>query len=507
MFTKSLRQISTLSFSTVGSRILGLVRDATFFSSFGNSVYSSAFIIAFTIPNLFRRLLGEGALASAFIPVFSKEHSQSKERAMALLNQTLTRLLLYFGSSILIVMLLLWGITRSVSLPESWGIALPMTSLLLPYAVIICLAAILTAGLNCLGKFFIPSFSPILLNLSMIGSLILGNLLIPQSVAQIAYVLCFGVLIGGVLQLLLPILQMLRNGWTPKPDSRYTDALARVKTLFLTATGGAAIMQINVLVTRLIAYQLSDDAVSQLYLASRLTELPLGVFSVAIYTVLFPMLARFIAENDKVRFAETCRNGTILMLSITIPAAIGLYLLANPILSVLFEWGRYSANDVQETAPILAIYAISIPFYSLIAYFTRIFHATSNMRTPVRVSFAALILNIILSIGLMIPFGVKGLAWANVITAFLQLLLLTYCLVKHDCNPGIGVLIRPIGSILLAGAVMGLSVVVGSNLLNLHILHGNRVLLFLQLMLLMGGAALIYFLFTWLLGLKRYLPR
>lgn len=355
MFSKSLKQISWLSFSTTGSRILGLVRDAAFFSSFGNSVISSAFIMAFTIPNLFRRLLGEGALASAFLPVFTQENKRGKAHAMVLLNQTLTRLLLYFGSSILLAILILTGITKLFTLPESWMITLPMTQLLLPYALIICIAAILTAALNCLGKFFIPSFSPILLNLCMIGSLIVGNLIFRQSSNQLAYTLCFGVLLGGFLQLFLPAIQMFRNGWKPGVDNSLTEPLQLVKTLFLTATGGAAIVQINVLVTRLIAYQLSDEAVSQLYMASRLTELPLGVFSVAIYTVLFPMLARFVAENNPIGFAQTCRNGTIMMLGITIPSAIGLSMLSEPILSVLFEWGRYSARDVLETTPVLSL--------------------------------------------------------------------------------------------------------------------------------------------------------
>ena len=506
MFTKSLKQISTLSISTTGSRILGLLRDAAFFSSFGNSIYSSAFIMAFTIPNLFRRLLGEGALASAFIPVFSQENNAGKTRAMALLNQTLTRLFLYFGAAILIAILLLSGVSRLFTLSESWSIAMPMTQLLLPYALIICLAAILTASLNCLGKFFIPSFSPILLNISMIGSLIIGNLLFPESIVHIAYVLCFGVLLGGLLQLLLPMVQMFCNGWTPQLNLQYTDALDQVKTLFFTATGGAAILQINVLITRLIAYQLSDEAVSQLYMASRLTELPLGVFSVAIYTVLFPLLARYIAENNTPRFGETCRNGTILMLGITIPSAVGLYLLAQPILTVLFEWGRYSASDVKETAPILAIYSISIPFYSLIAYFTRVFHATRNMKTPVRISLVALIVNIALSIGLMIPFGVKGLAWANVCTAFIQLILLAYCLITSNRDLGIGTMMLPTLAILVSALVMAVFVVFLSHVFDLNTLHGNRLLLILRLLTVMGGAAVIYFVSAWLLRLKRYLP-
>jgi putative peptidoglycan lipid II flippase len=505
MFSKSLKQISSLSFSTTGSRILGLIRDAAFFSSFGNSVFSSAFIMAFTIPNLFRRLLGEGALASAFLPVFAQENKQGKSHAMVLLNQTLTRLFLYFGSAILVTILILAGISKWVTLPESWTITIPMTQLLLPYALIICMAAILTAGLNCLGKFFIPSFSPVLLNLSMIGSLIIGSLVLHQSADRLAYTLCFGVLLGGSLQLLLPALQMFRNGWKPRMDYSLSEPLQLVRTLFLTATGGAAIVQVNVLVTRLIAYQLSDDAVSQLYMASRLTELPLGVFSVAIYTVLFPMLARFVAESDPIRFSQTCRNGTIMMLGITVPSAIGLSMLSEPILSVLFEWGKYSAKDVLETAPILSIYAISIPLYSLIAYFTRIFHSKQNMQTPVKVSLAALVINIVLSIGLMVPFGVKGLAWANVCTSFVQFLLLSFFLVLQNHDLGIKLLISPVMKITGASVVMTAFILWISGIVDLGTIHGNRVSMILELFLVMSCATMLYFFSAWILGLKRYL--
>lgn len=505
MFSKSIKQIASLSVSTTGSRILGLVRDATFFSTFGNSLFSSAFIIAFTIPNLFRRLLGEGALSSAFVPVYSKEQLNDKKQGIKLLNQTLTRLGIYFGGTIILSILLIGIINRIWELPQSWSVAIPMIQLLLPYALLICLAAILTATLNCIGKFFIPSLSPILLNLCMIGALIVGGSLLKQTDHQIAYTLSIGVLLGGLLQLILPAIQMTKNGWRPQLDTSRSPALSRVKTLFITATGGAAIIQINVLITRLIAYQVSDDAVSQLYLASRLTELPLGVFAVAIYTVIFPLLSRHEAEQNTDGFAETSRNGTLMMLGITIPSTLGLSILAQPILGLLFEWGNYSHADVILTAPVLGVYAIGIPFYSLVAYFTRIFHAKQLMGLPVKISIGALLLNVTLSICLMIPFGVIGLAWANVTTAIVQTLALASCLLTRGFQFAPSKLISPGLKIFLASTLMGIFAWWTTHSLQLNTVHHSKPMLILLLSIVIGLSVLLYGIVCWILGLKKYL--
>jgi putative peptidoglycan lipid II flippase len=432
MNSKSLRQISSLSLSTAVSRVLGLIRDALFFSSLGTGVLASAFLIAFTLPNLFRRLLGEGALSSAFIPLFTKARTIDMEDGFRLLNQTLSRMLLFFGGGIVVIVALLMLLQKSGSLGEKWDITLPLIALLLPYAVLICLAAIVTAALNVLHKFFIASLSPILLNVAMILTLALGVTKWGSASMSLVWALCIGVLVGGILQLLLPVAQLLRCGWKPAFDWSHSQELARMRTLFLTATGGAAILQINLLVSRLIAYQHSDEAVSQLYLASRLTELPLGVFAVAIYTVLFPLLSRHAASGDRAAFTETHHQGILLTLGITLPAAAGLALLAHPIIALLFQRGAFNAADVDACAPVLAIYAFSIPVFSLVALLTRVFHAQQDMATPVRIAALTLVVNIGLSIMLMIPFGVKGLASATLLSAMVQWIALLIGLHRHQ---------------------------------------------------------------------------
>jgi len=502
MNSKSLRQISFLSISTIGSRVLGLVRDATFFSYFGTSLIGSAFIIAFTIPNLFRRLLGEGALSSAFLPRFSQNWEISKLQAFQLLNQTLTRLLVYFGGSTLVLAVMLLALHRFVPLAHKWDITLPLLALLLPYAVLICMAAIVTAALNAIGKFFLASLSPILLNLMMIGSLIAGSYFWEPESLGLAYALAIGVLLGGCLQLSIPVLQTLKSQWRPTLDTRSSDDFEAVKKLFFTATGGAAILQVNVLITRLIAYQHSDEAVSQLYLASRLTELPLGVFAVSIYTVLFPLLSKYAASGDDSSFSATCNRGISMTLGITLPAAIGLMLLSGPILSLLFEWGRFSAKDVQQTAPVLAIYALSIPFYALISFLTRVFHSQQEMKTPVRVSGLALVLNIIFSITLMQFFDVEGLATATVITSTCQLLALSVVLAKSGWLTDNAKLWWAVLRILVASIVMGTVVILTKELLPMPE-NAERVELMLRLMAYIFSGVLSYGILVFCFGLRR----
>ncbi len=456
MFRKSLRHILNLSLSTLASRLLGLLRDVVMMSALGTGIFSSAFLLAFTVPNLFRRLLGEGALSSAFTPVFTGLVQNKRIRdAWQTANQTLTYLAIVTGAIILIGVLSMEGALRAGWLGSDWEVAVPFFQWLLPYTLLICMAAILTAALNSLGKFLIASFSPILLNIAMIGAIVLGGFVWKQEPRALAFTLCGGVLAGGCLQLLLPALQALASGWKPAIDTSHTPHLLEVKTLFLTATVGAAVIQLNTLISRILAYKVSEDAVAQLYLASRMTELPLGMFSVAIYTVLFPLLARHSAANDRQAFSETFENGTILTLIITLPAMFGLAVLAEPIISLLFVWGRFEADQVAQIGPLLAIHAIGIPFYSLIALTIRGFHASKDMKSPVRIAVYSLFFNTALSVALMYPFGVIGLASANTITAILQTLFLFGSFRRHHFSIPIGSVLAQTARILAISAVMG----------------------------------------------------
>ncbi len=453
---QNLKNIAIVSLSTVGSRLLGLLRDILTFAALGTSLWNSAFILAFTLPNLFRRLLGEGALTSAVVPVFSDVMEQEgREGAFRFFNQVLFRLFLALVVIISCGMSLLALLGHSGWLPENWEVGAQLAVWLLPYMLFICLAAIISAGLNLVGRFAVAASTPILLNLAMIGALGAG-LYLDADAARIVYWLCGGVLFGGLLQLLLPAVDLMRQGWKPKVERKGGQALSELWQLFLPGLMGAAILQINILVSRLLAYSLEESAVSILYLASRLMELPLGVFTIAVATVFFPLLAKTLSSGDDVGFSEVFLRGMRLVVGISLPAGIGLIALGGPILDFLFLWGAFDQSDVIATIPLLAIYGLGLPFYSAATFATRGLHASKDMRTPVKVAGICLFVNLIAGLVLMQFWGAKGLASSNVIAAAVQSAFLWRALARDRSELSFVALRSAILKILLAGVLMGL---------------------------------------------------
>jgi putative peptidoglycan lipid II flippase len=452
---KNLKNIAVVSLSTVGSRVLGLVRDILIFAALGTSLWNSAFIMAFTLPNLFRRLLGEGALTSAIVPVFSDVmEREGREGAFAFLNQVLLRLLLALLVLVAGGMCLFVFLGQRGHLPERWALGSELAVVLLPYMIFICLAAIVCAGLNLMGRFAIAASTPIVLNVSMIAAVAAGMWL-SEDQAKIVYWLCAGVLLGGLLQLLLPAWDLMRQGWRPRFAPKASAELHELWRLFLPGLMGAAILQVNILVSRLLAYTLDDSAVSMLYLASRLMELPLGIFTIAVATVFFPLLARSVSAGDHSGFSDALSQGMRLVVGISFPAGIGLCVLGEPILDLLFQWGAFNRADVIATIPLVAIYGLGLPFYSAATFATRGLHASKEMKTPVRVAGLCLLINAMLGLLLMQFFGASGLASANVIAALVQSVLLWRALSAKEAGISFARLRPAFTKILLAGLLMG----------------------------------------------------
>lgn len=453
---KNLRHVAVVASTTMGSRILGLVRDILIFSFLGASLFNSAFLVAFTIPNLFRRLLGEGALTSAFIPVLADEmEAGGVNRGFEFLNRVLSRL---FLALLLITGLgvgLSWGIRFLQNLPPRWYLVGELNLILLPYMIFICLAAILGACLNVRQRFAIPALSPVLLNLSMIFFLGVLAYLFTDTAAEATVFLSVGVLVGGLLQLLFPAWALIREGWRPGWDRSSDTAVNQLWVLLMPGLAGAAVLQVNILVGRVLAFSLEESAVALLYLASRLIELPLGVFSVAVVTVAFPQMARLASAGDREGYGEAFREGFRLILAISIPAAVGLIVLAFPILDSLFRYGTFTVDDVRATVPLLVIYAVGLPFYSLATYLVRGLHSRKDMKTPLRIAVVALFLNLGLSLLFMFPLGAAGLALANVLATLVQTLLLLKTM--QGSYPEIQLLQigRSLVTILLGSLVMG----------------------------------------------------
>lgn len=462
----NLGSVSLVSALTLCSRVLGLIRDVLFFSFFGTSAAGAAFLFAFTVPNLFRRMLGEGILSSAMIPVLSDAFEEGgRKEGLGLLNKVLTRLFLFLVPVVAILCLLCWQAVE-LGWVESgkWAQGLELLVFTLPYLLLICLTAMIVATLNVRSRFGAGACTPILLNLAMISTLLwfghegTGGSVDPDF---LVFALCGSVLVGGALQLLFPSLDLARaEKWRPRLDGVGSERLRHVWSLFLPGLMGAAVLQVNVLVSRLLAYSLEDEgAVSILFLAARLIELPLGVFAIAVSTVIFPLMAKMRSQEDGAGYLSAFEQGLRLTLAVTIPAAVGLILLREPILGFLFEWGSFARDDgVTQTTPVMAIVAVGMPFFAAAAFITRGFHSRKDMKTPVRGAIVSLVVNVALSVASVLWLGkwaILGLAGANVLAGVFQAI---YLWVKfstvEDRNP-FGLRLG-LASILGASLVLGL---------------------------------------------------
>lgn len=453
--SKSLERIGIVSMATVLSRVLGLGRDVLTFAVFGTSALNSAFLFAFTLPNLFRRLLGEGALTAALVPNLTEELEENgKAGTLALVSKVfswlfiITTVLVACGIGLfLLIPLIPW-------LPERWNMSSELAVYLFPYMIFVCLAAVLGAALNVLHRFAVAALTAVWLNLAIIVSLGGLGLWLAETPEGRMLFLCAGVLTGGALQLLIPLGALMREGWRPRVDLQFSPRLREVYVLMLPGLAGAAIFQVNVVVSRSLAFAVDEAGVAVLYLANRLMEFPLGIFTVAVATVIFPVLARHAVRKDFESYAVVYRKGLLLIFLITLPAAAGIILLSRPIISLLFQWGAFHAGDTATTVPVLGVFALTLPFYSVATFATRGFHSIKNTATPVRIAGVSFAVNLILSLLLMRPLGMLGLALANLGSIILQSTMLQYSFARHRTGLQLSLLLPDAAKVVLATAGM-----------------------------------------------------
>ncbi|QDT37094.1 murein biosynthesis integral membrane protein MurJ [Stratiformator vulcanicus] len=423
---------------TLVSRVLGLVRDAAMAAAFGNGPLLDAFTIAFRIPNLARRLFGEGALAAVFIPRFvSTRESHGTEDAWKLGTAVLLKTGLFLGGVVVAFEFLLVGAILSGWLGPKSELLLTLTAVLLPYLWLICLSAQVAAILQASDRFFWPAALPVVLNVVWVAALaIVGAVALSKEAAitTIAAVIS----VTGVLQLGLLIRPLHRIGFRLDFDSTpVRSALAAIRTSLVPTLLGLSITQLNTLADGLIAWGLTpsiDDpnatslvaagGAAALYFGQRLYQFPLGVFAVAIGTVLYPQISKHATDRNFAAMRSDLTRGMRLVLLVTLPASVGLIVLAEPITALLFERGEFGQRDVLQTSRVVAAYAIAVWAYALLLIAQRGFYATGNERAPLRVGLVAVFLNLILNAGLVIPLGETGLALATAVTAIMQFLLL-----------------------------------------------------------------------------------
>lgn len=415
---KIIRSASVVGGFTLISRALGLVRDVLMAASFGTSVWASAFVLAFTLPNLFRRLFGEGALASSFIPVFTEIRKKEGEPIAWEFAQKVFSLALLTFSGIVILGLAFahWG-SESALLSERWQLICSFSQIMFPYMLFICFAALFMAVLNSFKHFALPAFAPCLLNVCWIATL-LATLSESDPALKIRAV-CWAVLFAGILQMGIQIPKAMQYGFRFKFDPDLRDArVKRVLLLMGPAALGLAVTQLNVLLDRLFAMWAGDWAPAALFYSERLIYFPLGIFATALSTVLLPTYAQHAAGDQSHRMRETLENSTRALAFIMLPATIGLFMLARPITEALFGWGVFGSSSVELTARALTFYAPGLLVFSAAKLIVPAFYSLQDMRTPVRVAGIALGLNILLNLTFLFTLPTywkhAGIAFATV---------------------------------------------------------------------------------------------
>lgn len=458
---KITRSATVFGSFTLLSRILGMVRDIVIARLFGTSFAMSAYTIAFTFPNLFRRLFGEGTLVGAFVPVFTEElEKKGKKPALALAAQMIPFLALFLTFLALLVIAVLGLIRLFFPLTEQATLIFSLTQVMMPYMVLICTAALFMGILNSLSHFAIPALSPCVLNLSLIFAGLVVCPLIPGPMENKVYGLAGGVLVGGALQFLLhlPILKSKGVTFSFKTSLRETwqnPTIRRILTLMVPGILGLSINQLNVIVDRFLSYIISDSAAAVLFYGDRLVEFPLGIFGIALATAALPALSRHAARQNMEQLKISLVYALRQVFYITIPATIGLIVLGRPIVQLLFERGAFDATSTTATAWVLAYYALGLFAYSGIKIVVPAFYALKDMKTPIKIGMMALGLNITLNLILMWFMQERGLAFSTALSAIFNLSLLILFLMKKIGGLPLRILFHSILRILIISILMG----------------------------------------------------
>ncbi len=421
-----IRHFATVGGGTVVSRVLGFIRDILTAAALGTGPVADAFFVAFRLPNLFRRIFAEGAFNAAFVPLFSKalegdgarQARRFAEEALAGLLFVLLVLTALAEIAMPLVMLLL--APGFVADPEKFDLAVLLTRIAFPYLLFISLVALLSGVLNALGRFAVAAFAPALLNAVMIGALVATYMLALEESPQAGIVLASGVFVAGVLQLVLLVIAARRVGMgLSLRRPRLTPGVRRLVQLGIPGVIAGGITQVNVVVGTIIA-SLAPGAVSYLYYADRIYQLPLGTIGIAVGVVLLPELSRRLRAGDGDGVMNAQNRSLEFALALTIPAALALIAVPGPIIAGLFERGAFGPDDTAATAAALAAFAFGLPAFMLNKVLTPAFFAREDTKTPMYYAGANALANIVLSIALFPFFGHVGIAAATSVAGWLN---------------------------------------------------------------------------------------
>lgn len=490
------RAAGIIGFFTFLSRILGLIRDMVIAAIFGSGMVADAFFVAFRIPNLLRRLFAEGSLTIAFIPVFT-EYLNKKNKAEAL---DVARITLTILSVVLVVVsvagvLLAPWIVRIQAFGfgntgTKYELTVLLTRITFPYIFLISLVAFFMGVLNSLKHFAAPAAAPIFLNVGIIG----GAVLISPNLKEPIVGVAIGVIIGGVFQVLLQLPWTKKEGmllwpkWNPSHP-----AVRRIGALMVPAVFGSAVYQLNQFIGTLLASFLPEGSISWLYYADRVVQFPLGIFGIAISTAALPTLSEHAASDNFLEFSETLTHSLSLVFFITFPAMVGLLVLGEPIVKLIYQRGAFDYYATSMTYRALVFYSIGLWAFSGIRIMVSAFYAMQDTRTPVMVAICALLVNVILSVVFMGPMKHAGLALALSCASSIQFVLLFLALKRkapHIClSPGTGSIIKSS----LASAIMGACLYLVQYKWGLAYAARGSAYLFVDVAVLISAGAMLYF--------------
>ena len=434
------RNAGIISLAVMASRVLGLVRDQVFAIFFGAGVHFDAFVTAFRIPNLLRDLLAEGALSAAFVTTFTQTlKHKGKDEALRLSNRVATLMII----SIIVISIVAWiyapAIVRLLApgffdVPGKADLTIELTRIMIPFLLLIALAAQAMGMLNAFDIFGLPALASAFFNLgSIIGGLALGFLLGPSLGLSPIAGMAYGTLVGGFLQLAVQWPSLRRCGVRYRPDFGFSDSGVRqIIRLMGPAVIGTAAVQINVFVNTNFASEIIDPAsgavlngpVSWLSYAFRFMQFPIGVFGVAVATAALPTLSRSTANPDYEEFRRTIAHSLTLVFLLCIPSAVGLAVLGRPIVALVFEHGRFTFFDTIQTANALAAYSLGLAGYAAVKVLSPAFYALNDARTPMLISVGSIAVNYLMNSLLVGPFGHVGLAFSTSTVALVNFLLL-----------------------------------------------------------------------------------
>lgn len=428
--SQMLKSSGALGAATLASRVLGLVREMVYARFMGNSWVADAFMLAFTVPNLFRRLLGEGALSAAFIPMFKEKEKLAGDAEMwraanAVISALVASAAVVVGLGVAVLsVLLMVGVAEGKTL-----LMLKLLRVMFPYVLLVCVAAVCIGMLNARGHFFVPALGAASLNLVMIASVLWLAPRLGATLPQQIFGLAIGVLAAGVIQAAFQLPLLRTEGFRFRWVSPWRDeAVRRVVRQMIPGIVGVAAYQINVLITQSLGFWVENGIVSSFNYAVRLMELPQGVFGLSLATYLLPTLSGLAAEKKYPEFRQTLGQGLSYLTLINLLASVLLVALAEPIVRLLFEGRQFDAAATHRSARALMFLAAGLLAFSTVNNLARAFFALGDTRTPMRISVFCLALNAVVSALLVWPMKEAGLALANTLTSMVNVTLLAHAL-------------------------------------------------------------------------------